>query len=294
MEMANHQPSVTTTPSWPSLPRQLTRSSTDPAGKLKNTPLNPITEKSLMVRHDDSPRQVEQEPTRNGQKDNARGHVRREIVQMPMPIIPRNPHLDSFGNTVLASKSFSYEKPNNISARSTPQPRELQVNKEAVLTPQHSISRPLVPRSSSLCGQNSGLAPNKPVPPLPLNISLPKRFRITRKVVETKSERTSGTVSFSEGSALSVGYNLGPISCMEMGQGRSLLHILTQLPDQKCSNVPPPNVDTGHRGFRAILNHPSSPIRIGFMLSLWYQTANPVLTIPQFFAEVEIAGYRYP
>lgn len=68
VEMANRQPSVTTTPSWPALPRQLTKSSTAQAGKVENAPLNPITEKSLMVRLDDSPRQIEQELTRQGQK----------------------------------------------------------------------------------------------------------------------------------------------------------------------------------------------------------------------------------
>lgn len=217
VEMANRQSSVATTPSWPALPRQLTKSSTAPAGKLKNTPSNSITEKSLMLRLDDSPREIEQELTRNGQRDNTSGYVHGEIVQRPMPIIPRNPHLDSFSNTMLTSKSFSYEKPHNIRARSTAQPRELHVNKEAVFAPQNGISRPLFPRSSSLCGQNSGLAPNKPVPPLPLNISPPKRFRSTRSIVEAKSERTPGTIFFGEDSAPSVGYTLRPISLMDTG-----------------------------------------------------------------------------
>lgn len=66
VEMANRQASVTKTPTWPSLPRHLTRSSTALSGKLKDPPLNLMTEKSLMVRHDDSPRQIEHQTTSNG------------------------------------------------------------------------------------------------------------------------------------------------------------------------------------------------------------------------------------
>lgn len=54
METLNCQPSITTTPSSPSVPLRLARSSIAPAGKLSNLPLNPITEASLLVRQDDA------------------------------------------------------------------------------------------------------------------------------------------------------------------------------------------------------------------------------------------------
>lgn len=60
MELVNRQPSITTTPSWPSLPLRLTRSSTAPGRKLNNLPLGPMSGKSLMVRQNDAPRRIEQ------------------------------------------------------------------------------------------------------------------------------------------------------------------------------------------------------------------------------------------
>lgn len=222
METLNRQPSITTTPSSPSVPLRLARSSTTPAGKLSNLPLNPITEASLLVRQDDAPRRIEQEPMRNKQRGNTKGHARTDYFQIPMPAFRRNPESGSSksfsynkprstaqpGNTMFTSKSFSYEKP-----CTTAQSRELKVNKEAVSTPQHAMPpRSLVPRSSSLCGQNSGLAPTKPMPPLPLNLPPPKRFRSTRKFVETKVERRSEGIPYSGDSALSVRSSLRPLS----------------------------------------------------------------------------------
>lgn len=234
METLNRQPSITTTSSSPSVPLRLARSSTAPAGKLSNLSLNPITEASLLVRQDDAPRRIEQEPMRNKQRGNTRGHARTDIFQIPMPAFLRNPESGSCGDTMFTSKSFSYNKP-----RSTAQPgntmftsksfsyekpcttahsRELKVNKEAVSTPQHAIPpRSLVPRSSSLCGQNSGLALTKPMPPLPLNLPPLKRFRSTRNFDETKVERRSEGIPYSGDSALSVWSSLRSLSLIETG-----------------------------------------------------------------------------
>lgn len=85
--------------------------STAPGEKPKNLPLSPITENLLMVRQNDTPRQFEQEPMKNGQRVNTRGHVSTDIVQIPKPIFPRKPQLSSFGGAMFTSKSFSYDKP---------------------------------------------------------------------------------------------------------------------------------------------------------------------------------------
>lgn len=156
METLNRQPSITTTPSLPSVPLRLARSSTAPAGKLSNLPLNPITEALLLVRQDHAPGRIEHEPMRNKQRGNTKGHARTDIFQIPIPAFRRNPESGSCGDTMFTSKSFSYNKPcttaqlGNTMFTSKPfqyekpcttaQSRELKVNKQAVSTPQHAIS----------------------------------------------------------------------------------------------------------------------------------------------------------
>lgn len=120
IELVNRQPSITTKPSWPSLPLRLTRSCTAPGRKLSNLPPDPMSGKSVMVRQNDAPRRIEQEPMRNGQSYNSGGRISRETVQIPMPSFPRNPHLGSFGDSMFTLKSLSYDK-----SRRTAQPWEL-------------------------------------------------------------------------------------------------------------------------------------------------------------------------
>lgn len=95
----------------------MARSSTAPAGKLSNLPLNLITEASLLVRQDDAPRRIEQEPMRDKQRGNTKGHARTDIFQIPIPAFRSNSESGSCDDTMFTSKSFSYPKP-----RSTAQP----------------------------------------------------------------------------------------------------------------------------------------------------------------------------
>lgn len=53
-------------------------------------------------------------------------------------------------------------------------------------------ANPPIPRSASLCNQQAGMVPTKPIPPLPFNFSKSHRFQNIKSLAEANSIRASG------------------------------------------------------------------------------------------------------
>lgn len=57
--------------------------------------------------------------------------------------------------------------------------------------------KPLLRRSASLCSQHAGMAPTRPIPPLPANFSTANKLQHLRTLTEASSSRASGNSLFS-------------------------------------------------------------------------------------------------
>ena len=183
---------ATSGPSWP-LPRRLTRSSATPLAKLRVPPLAPITEKSAKILKDRAvPVEVQPVAFDGRDGDNTDGDNNKA-----RPPVLDSCQSDIFTPAVLKPKPLFHDKPRSSSAGSIAQWSKAQVGEATVSKQEKALPMPRFPRSSSLCSQQPGLAPEKPMPPLPFNLPVPKRIQGIKSPTELSSRRTSGNSLFS-------------------------------------------------------------------------------------------------
>lgn len=175
--------STSSSPSWP-LPRRLTRSNATPLVQLRAPSLTPITEKSAKKLGKDRPVAIEVQPV---------GVDERDKDQVKLPVLDS----DMVTTTVLKPKPLFHDKPRSSSASAIAQWSKTQVGEATVSNREKSLPNPRFPRSSSLCSQQPGLAPEKPMPPLPLNLPVSKRIQSIKSPAELSSRRTSANSVFS-------------------------------------------------------------------------------------------------
>ncbi|MCJ1264782.1 hypothetical protein MMC22_004657 [Lobaria immixta] len=175
-------------PSWP-LPRRLTRSNVTPLVKLRTPPLTPITEKSAKKLGRDRAVAIEIQPI-GVDKHN-------DKIQMPVLDSQESFKSDVFTTTVLTPKPLFHDKPRSCSAGAISQCSKAQVGEATVSNRKKALPSTGFPRSSSLCSQQPGLAPEKPMPPLPFNLPVPKRIQSFKSPGELSSRRTSENSLFS-------------------------------------------------------------------------------------------------
>lgn len=183
--------STTSGPSWP-LPHRLTRSKATPLVKLRAPSLTPITEKSAKKLRKDRTAAIEVQPAGfdEGKKD-------KDKIQLPMLDSQEGFQSDIFTATVLKPKPLFHDKPRSSSAGAMAQWSKAPVGETTISNREKALLNPRFPRSSSLCSQQPGLAPEKPMPPLPLNLPVSKRIQIVKSPTELSSRRTSGNSLFS-------------------------------------------------------------------------------------------------
>ncbi|MCJ1464223.1 hypothetical protein MMC07_002836 [Pseudocyphellaria aurata] len=183
--------SNTSNPSWP-LPRRLTRSNATPLVKLRAPSLTPITEKSAKKVGKDRVVAIEVQPAGVDENDNDQ-----DKTQLPVLDCQGSLHSDIFTATVLKPKPLFHDKPRSISAGALAQWSKAQMDEAKVSNREKPLPNPRFLRSSSLCNQSPGLAPEKPIPPLPFNLPVPKRVQGMKSPAELSSRRTSGNSLFS-------------------------------------------------------------------------------------------------
>lgn len=170
-------------PIWP-LPRRLTRSTASPSVKLHA---------SLP-----SPQHKEKVPASYKLPDIEFNALNPRDLTENTSISPRTGQEET-SSTVLPLKvpPLFHGKQRSVSAGLIIQRPEGKIKHAGDLvhpnlpgTPQ--IPKPHLPRSASLCSQHAGKVPNKPIPPLPFNLSAPNRFQNIRSFIEESSTRASG------------------------------------------------------------------------------------------------------
>ena len=183
--------STTSSPSWP-LPRRLTRSNATPLVKLRAPSLTTITEKPAKKLGKDRAVAIEVQPVGTDESD-------RDEDKIQLPVLRSQESLksDIFNTTVPTPKPLFHDKPRSSSASAIAPCSKAQVSEVTVLNREKSLPSPGFPRSSSLCSQKPGLAPEKPVPPLPFNFPASKRIQNMKSPGELSSRRTSGNSLFS-------------------------------------------------------------------------------------------------
>lgn len=176
---------TTSSPSWP-LPRRLTRSNATPLVNLRTPSLTPITEKSAKKLGKDIAVAVDVQPFRVD-KDKAK-------IQLPALDAQKSFQPD----IIIKPKPLFHDKPRSSSASALAQwSNKAQVSEATVSNREKALPTPGFPRSSSLCSQQPGLAPQKPMPRLPSNLPVPKRIQSIKSPTELSSRRTSGNSLFS-------------------------------------------------------------------------------------------------
>lgn len=182
---------ATSSPSWP-LPRRLTRSNATPLVRLKSISLTPITEKSTKRLEG-----IEVVPTKKVPAINEQGG--KDVVKFHLPVAdPQgSAQSDVVTTQILKPNPLFHAKPRSSSASAIAQLWNTQQDLTSVSVTDSSLLQGRLPRSSSLCSQQSGLAPTIPMPPLPLNLPPSKRYQSIRSPTETSSRRTSGNSLFS-------------------------------------------------------------------------------------------------
>ncbi|MCJ1423066.1 hypothetical protein MMC29_000947 [Sticta canariensis] len=198
--------STTSGPSWP-LPRRLTRSSATPLTKLRVPPLAPITEKSAKILEKDRAVAFETQPVGSDERD-------RDNNKTQLPVLDSF-QSDIFTPAVPKPKPLFHDKPRSSSAGSIAQWSKAQVGGAIVSNQEKALPMPRFPRSSSLCSQQPGLAPEKPMPPLPFNLPVPKRIQSIKSPAELSSRRTSGNSLFSGDTYILEDKALRPFSQVE-------------------------------------------------------------------------------
>ena len=156
--------------SWP-LPKRLTRSKAIPLIPIKELSLSPITER-LATNPGPSPAIAS---TTGIAAQKALGQDTDNIGQALSSDCNGSPQAGVWPVTALKPRPLFHSHQRSISARTTPQaPTEnVALSLDRVINPRDSFPfascRPELPRSVSLGSQSSGVAPDGPVPPLPVN-----------------------------------------------------------------------------------------------------------------------------
>ncbi|MCJ1429923.1 hypothetical protein MMC29_007838 [Sticta canariensis] len=182
---------TTSGPSWP-LPRRLTRSSAAPLTELRAPSRAPITEKSAKVLGKDRFVAFEVQPVGVDGRDRDKNKT-----QLPVHDSQLSFQSDIFTAAALKPKPLFHDKPRSSSAGSIAKWSKAQAGEVTVSNREKALPIPRVPRSSSLCNQQPGLAPVKPIPPLPFNLPALKRIQSIKSPTELSSRRTSGNSLFS-------------------------------------------------------------------------------------------------
>lgn len=175
------QDTIGTVPIWP-LPRRLTRSTASPSVKL---------DASL-----DCPKHDKKIPESHKLPDLDFNLLCSKDLAENTSSSSKNGQKASTGLALNVKPLFS-NKQRSISAGLILQRSEGEihhaedpVHPDLPGTPQ--IPKPRLPRSASLCSQHAGMAPTKPIPPLPFNLPATNRFQTIRNLIEESSTRASG------------------------------------------------------------------------------------------------------
>lgn len=175
-------------PSWPLSPR-LQRSNATPLVKLKPSPLTPIDENS--IKRPGKTLSISKPPRAKESLDNNTKERRQPELQKN----EHNPDSNVFTTVALKPKPLFHNKQRSISTpivlrKADEHVTQSEPKADIDITRQKRESR--LPRSTSLCSQQSGKVPDWPVPPLPFNFSTSTKFERVQSPIESSSKWTSG------------------------------------------------------------------------------------------------------
>ncbi|MCJ1231963.1 hypothetical protein MMC12_008643 [Toensbergia leucococca] len=190
-------------PSWP-LPRRLLRSKAIPLATIKGLPLSPITERSTN-KTDPSPTiaNITDLSPVNSPRESTRATTDHQITDSSRNISTDNlPDIDSKPLPLFLGRQRSFSS-GPITKASTNRKNKPAVSfAEPEEAKSQTLQRPHLPRSTSLCSQYSGLAPNEPVPPLPFEAVPPKRIQKLNNLTQSSPIRVSGTSFMTDSSSI--------------------------------------------------------------------------------------------
>lgn len=182
------QNTLSSVPVWP-LPPRLTRSTGAPLVKLQAS--LPCTTK-----------EEEKSPQSAKLPDVGFSTLDPSDIVKDSSICIRDGHGESTKHVALTSsalrpKPLFHSKQRSISAgliiqRPEGEMKHAEVSGHPKLPGNPPQTKPQIPRSASLCSQQAGMVPTKPIPPLPFNVSKSHRFQNIKSLAEANSTRASG------------------------------------------------------------------------------------------------------
>lgn len=172
---------------WP-LPRRLTRSNVLPLAQLRGQ-MSTVTEPATP----NSSRNISVRRPQMGPEDDC---VKRHEVALPSGIPMDSPRSNISANTAsaLTPKPLFHDKQRSASLGTLPKPSSIKRKQSGfyvVDSEESNIHEVRLPRSTSLCAQQTTLAPTQPLPPLPLNVAKLKSFQNIRSPTEHRGSGNS-------------------------------------------------------------------------------------------------------
>ncbi|KAL8912596.1 MAG: hypothetical protein Q9171_002398, partial [Xanthocarpia ochracea] len=175
---------VTGLPPWPvRFPRRLKKSQSNPVVRLPPAALSPITERSTNNTATSPSVSTATKPD-NGVKGQPNLNSRVEVYRPS-----GRPSLDSSPG-LLRPKPLFHGQQRSVSHGNLANPTFDRASTEDVELQSLQLAR--IPRSSSLCSQQPGQAPNIPVPPLPFELPVSMRAHSNKVATELSPQRVSG------------------------------------------------------------------------------------------------------
>ena len=179
--------------SWP-LPPRLTRSNVLPLAHVRGQNMSPVVKQTSvkLVNASPSPNNA---PAQGSQVSPKHGAQRGHDVLLPTGIPLESPRSNISSNTAqaLTPKPLFHDKQRSASLGTLPQiiDRSNQSGLYVVDSKAADAQQGRLPRSTSLCAQTAAMAPNEPLPPLPLHVTKLRSFHSIRSPTEHRGSENS-------------------------------------------------------------------------------------------------------
>ncbi|KAL8793314.1 MAG: hypothetical protein Q9195_004091 [Heterodermia aff. obscurata] len=182
--------------SWP-LPPRLTRSNVLPLAHVRSQNMSPVVQRASVkiVNASPSSSNAHAQHAQRSQISPKHGAQRRHDLALPTGIPLESPRSNISSNTAqaLTPKPLFHDKRRSASLGTLSQilEKKNQDGLYVVDSQAADAQQGRLPRSTSLCAQKAAMAPNEPLPPLPLHVNKLRSFHSIRSPTEHRGSENS-------------------------------------------------------------------------------------------------------